>query len=670
MCRLAFFTLCLLACISARAELQVSAFFSDHMVLQRGQDLPVWGQASPGARIEVSFKNSSATAIADASGRWTAELPPQKVGEPGTLSIQSGDTNLEFNNVVVGEVWICSGQSNMQWPVRRANHAKAEIAAADFPAIRLFEVPNRYSVAPETDLEASWQVCSPATVGNFSAVAYYFGRELWQELGVPVGLVSSNWGGTPAEAWTPLSALQARPEFADLVTSYEEAVAQLTTEPDMEARMQSQFDAFTERANALSENPPAPDAAWFDPAAVYPDALPVEPNTPFLAETDGLVHVRKVIALTAEEAARTGARLQLGEIDNFDVAWVNGQRVGSTLLNEPDRDARSAARDYAVPDGVLREEENVLLLQIVDVRRIADFGRNVDAPAIVWPNGERLLLKSGWKMQIVEDIGARPDTLEAKMKDIGSFLWNGMVAPLTPAAFRGVIWYQGESNAERAEQYRLLFPDMIRAWRASWGRGDFPFYFVQLANFDNQPGWPELREAQRETLSLPHTGMAVTIDIGDPQDIHPRNKQDVGRRLALWALADTYGVSEPTGPLGRWPLIGQLFQRPMPHSGPLFSHAWWTGNDVRLHFDHVYEGLQGLGGMPLKGFELAGEDGVFAEASATIEGDTIIVTRSGLRHPAGVRYAWHINPNGNLTNSTGLPASPFKAERPKTPMKP
>lgn len=652
---------CLTMCLSLQAELRVASFFGDHMVLQRDQALPVWGTAEPGQTISITFRNSTASARTDESGQWLAKLPPQKLGQPGSLNIQAGDERVVFNDVLVGEVWICSGQSNMQWPVNRAADAESEIAAADYPSIRLFEVPSRYSIKPKEDVEASWEICSPATVANFSAVGYYFGRKLWRELGVPVGLVSTNWGGTPAEAWTPLPTLEARPDYEALVDDYHEAAKMLTENPDLAAKIEAEFEAFSERADALSVSPPEPDAAIFQPDATVSGWQPVQPDSHFLAETDGLVHVRKVFSLDAAQAAREGARLKLGQIDNFDVTWVNGARVGSTLSDAPG-DPRATFRDYAIPEGTLKSGENVVLLQIVDIRRIADFGRNIDSPKITWPAVDSVALKDGWQMQLIKNIGARPDPLDAKMKDMGSFLWNGMVAPLVPAAFRGVIWYQGESNTARAEQYRTLFPDMITAWRDAWGRGDFPFYFVQLANFANRDGWPELREAQRETLALPNTGMAVSIDIGDSQDIHPRNKQDVGLRLALWALAETYGVTQPTNPFGRLPLLGRLFQRTVPHSGPLFTRAENEGSQIRLYFDHVYRGLETTDEGPVKGFEIAGTDGDFKNAQANIDGDTIVIKHPAISDPATVRYGWDINPDVNLVNSAGLPASPFRTD--------
>jgi sialate O-acetylesterase len=651
----------LLTCLTAHAKLEVHPFFNDHMVLQRDQMLPVWGSATPGAEVTVSFRRSEASTEANAAGDWMVKLPEQKVGSASSLTIQSNGEVIEFEDVLVGEVWVCSGQSNMQWRVDRSMNPEAEVAAADYPMIRLFEVPEKYSIEPQSDVDAEWVLCSPETIASFSAVGYYFGRELWQELGVPIGLVSSNWGGTPAESWTPLEALKSRPDYSELVSGYGEASAMLQNNPDIGATMQANFDAFNERIDAISSNIVEPQASSFDPDLTMPDAVSVEPGVRFLDETDGMVHVRKVFNLSEAQASLEGAQINLGQIDNFDVTWINGVRIGETLAGGPA--PRRQFREYPIPENTLKAGANVVLIQIVDIRNTAHFGYNIETPEIVWAGGQRLGLTEDWSMQLVADAGKRPSNLDAKMRDIGSFLWNAMIHPLKPAPFRGVIWYQGESNTGRGEQYQKLFPDMIQAWRDEWGRDDFPFYFVQLANFSGQDGWPELREAQLMTLDLPNTGMAVAIDIGDKDDIHPKNKQEVGRRLSLWALAETYGATQPSNALGRIPLLGKLFQEPIPFSGPLFDEAEFENDKVEIEFDHVYDGLRTSDGGPLRGFEIAGEDGVFRPAFAEIDdGDEVELSHPDIENPTAVRYAWDINPDANLVNSAGLPASPFRVE--------
>lgn len=623
------------------------------MVLQRGEPLPIWGTASPKDSVTVTFRDDTVTTMADENGYWLAELPPQKVGDPSKLEIKSGEETAVFDDVLVGEVWICSGQSNMEWTVRNSANPDAEIAAANYPSIRLFDIPRTHAASPQENVDAEWVICTPETVESFSAVGYYFGRELWQELQVPIGLVSSAWGGTPAEAWTPLPTLEANPAYGEIVTKYRQMTESLAADPELQDRKQKAYDQFMQTAGELIDSPPKPSAEWFDPGTTFDGAEPVSPDQAFLSETDGLAHVRKVFTLTPEQASAKGARLQLGAIDNYDVTWLNGVALGRT--GRDTNEARNQNRDYPIPDGVLKPGKNVVLIQIVDWYRNASFGGRIEAPKIEWASGKELPLATGWEANTVVDLGPRPETIDRAVRNIGSYLWNGMVAPLAPAAFRGVIWYQGESNSSRAEQYRTLFPDMIEAWRQAWGGRDFPFYFVQLANIKGRDGWPELREAQFMALELPNTGMAVTIDIGNPDDIHPKNKQDVGKRLALWALAETYGKTTPS-------------EEPIPHSGPLYSGSVVDGNEIRVAFDYVYNGLKTRDGEALQGFVIAGKDGEFVPAEARIDGNSVFVSHPQIEAPKAVRYAWSVNPEeANLINSAGLPASPFRTDPPKNP---
>ena len=458
---------------TARADVALPSVFGNDMVLQRGRPVPVWGTAEPNEKVTVQIAGQTKEARTDTKGRWKVTLDALKAGGPHELVVK-GANEIRLTGVLVGEVWVCSGQSNMQWAVARSADAQKEIAAAEHPRIRLLTVPRRPMAEPQTDFEGRWAVCSPKTVPQFSAVAYYFGRRLQRHLDVPIGLINTSYGGTPAEAWTDLAALK------------------------------------------------------------KPHAL-----TPLLKRWKKVMH-----------ANRHRAR-------------------GGQLRVSPHR----------------------------------------------------------------------PSTL-----------WNGMVAPLVPFAIRGVIWYQGESNAGRAEQYRVLFPTMIRAWRKAWGQGDVPFHFVQLANFrprQEAPGesaWAELRETQRLTLAeVPNTGMAVTIDIGEARDIHPKNKQDVGARLARLALAQDYG------------------ERVVP-SGPMFRKMTRDGKRVVLHFDHA-AGLCTQDDEPLTGFAVMDAKKRWSWAKARIEGETVVVEHPEGRKPVHVRYGWADNPACNLANGEELPASPFRTDR-------
>jgi sialate O-acetylesterase len=633
------------ACL--QAKLEVSPFFGPHMVLQRDQPLPVWGTASPGAEVTVTFRDDSVTATAGDDGTWTAKLPPQSLGEPAALEINTSNETVSFEDVLVGEVWIASGQSNMEWSVKRSANPEEEIAAADYPQIRLLTIPKTHSFEPLRTFDAQWQVCSPETVGDFSAVAYFFGRKLWQELDVPIGLVCSSWGGTVAEAWTPLPTLKSNPLYQSAIDKSQKIIREMTENPDAEERRERMRQLWLEKMTDLAENPPVPAEAWFDLSVPIPDSTTATANKSFMNETRGLVQVRAGIELTEAQAQAGSAILKLGRIDEQDVAWINGVEVGRTA--QEGGGVRDVFREYSIPDGTLRAGVNVVVLQIMDRRNSAGFGKDVETMEIVWPDGDRVSLPSEWEKQLVVDLGLRPRALDQDLRNLASVLYNGMIAPLMPAAFRGVIWYQGESNTARANEYRSLFPDLITSWREAWGQGDFPFYFVQLANFDNQTGWPELREAQRSTLALPNTGMAVAIDIGDPDDIHPRNKQDVGLRLALWALANDYGKTQADG-------------SPIPHSGPLFREAVVEDGQIRLRFDHTDGGLKAHGGEALVGFMVAEDGGEFAPAQARIDGKEIIVSHPDMQSPVDVRYAWDINPEANLTNGSELPASPFRTD--------
>lgn len=635
----------LLMPLTLDADLSVASIFSDHMVLQRAQQVPVWGKASPGAEVEVLYRTHSARGEADNAGDWRVTLPQLEVGEADNLVIRSGDQSIVLKDVLVGEVWICSGQSNMMWPLKTSAGAEETIAGSDLPAIRLLVIPRVQSAEPQDSVEAAWQVCSPETTPDFSAVAYHFGRKLFQELDVPIGLISSNWGGSPAEAWTPLSTLRNVPELTDLAAAYDEILEKKARDPNVEAAYQAKVDAYLKAINTLAEAPPAPESSAFDPEADFDADGMVTPGVDFLSKTDGMVSVRTVFFVSLEEAGRRGAVLKLGRIDNFDSTWINGVRVGQTT-NEV-RNARRVPREYPIPDGTLVAGDNVIILQIVDVNQLAHFGKNIEAPLIEWPEGKSVKLPAKWQMRMLEDLGPRPRTFTSISKNTGSFLYNGMIAPLIPFAIKGVIWYQGESNATRAEEYRTLFPAMIRSWRDKWGQGDFPFYFVQLANLERGKTWPELREAQLQTLQVPNTGMVVTIDIGDSDDIHPQNKQDVGERLALWALAKAYKGPES-----------------IVYSGPLFRDAAFIGSEVHLDFQHTDGGLRARDGGKLTGFVISDGEGPFLSARARIENQKVVVSHPEIGNPAAVRYAWSPDPAANLINGAGLPASPFRTDTP------
>ncbi len=442
----------------AAAEVRLPSIIGDHMVIQRDLPVKIWGWADPLEKVAVTLGDRQATTVADALGRWIVVLAPVEGTGPLEMVVTGANT-VKVSDILVGEVWVCSGQSNMQWPVRASNNAEEEIAAAKYPQIRLFTVARNVAKERVDDCQGQWQLCSPETVPNFSAVGYFFGRALHEKLGAPIGLINSSWGGTIAEAWTSA-------------------------------------------------------------------------------------------------------------------------------------------------EGLVKEPDFVPILQ-------------------------------------------RGATFNPKNPNQASVLFNGMINPLIPLAIRGAIWYQGESNCGRAAQYQKLFPAMIRNWRTEWGEGDFPFLFVQLAPYRYGKADPrncaELREAQRLTLqAVPNTGMAVTTDIGNVKDIHPRNKQEVGRRLALWALAKTYGQD-------------------LVYSGPLYKEMKIEDGKIRVFFDHVGGGLVAKGG-PLTHFEIAGADGKFVPAEAIIDANSVVVWNKEVPKPVAVRFGWRDDAEPNLFNTEGLPASPFRTD--------
>jgi sialate O-acetylesterase len=490
----------------AFADVKLPAVFSDHMVLQGGTAVPVWGWADPGETVTVVVAGQTQTATADADGKWSVKLDKLSASEPVMLTVK-GKNTVTVNDVLVGEVWLASGQSNMQLPVNAVINAGEEKASAKYPQIRMFTVAQHPAVAPQTNCEGEWVVCSPETVGDFSAAAYFFGRELHQKRGAPVGLINASWGATPIEAWTSMPRLEGKKEFEPVFKEWEE-------------QMRVPYD---------------------------------------------------------EEKAQAQYKRQM------EVWKINSEK-------------RKAAGN---PAG--------------------------NAPP--------------------EPVNPR------NHKNYPANLFNGMIAPLIPYAIRGGIWYQGENNAhgEFAKLYATQLPLLIQDWRTRWSEGDFPFAWVQLPNFKkptDDPGaasdWAVLRESMLHSLAVPNTGMAIAIDVGDTTNIHPKNKQAVGHRLALWALATVYGEK-------------------IPYSGPLPAGHKIKGDEVSLSFTHTDGGLVAKD-VELKGFAIAGADQKWVWAKARIEGDQVVVSSPEVKSPVAVRYAWADNPDCNLFNGAGLPASPFRTD--------
>jgi sialate O-acetylesterase len=638
---------------SVQADVRVPAIIGDNMVIQSGMKVRIWGRANPGERVTVQINSHTSSANADQQGHWQTFIGPLNAGGPFSLTIK-GNNTLSFRNILVGEVWICSGQSNMEWPLINAKDGARAVTAANYPEIHLFTVEKSTSATPLDEVKGRWVVTTPDTVGQFSAVGYFFGRELYEALKTPIGLIHTSWGGTPAESWTSYEALAANPELKPIIERYQESLKALPERQKDFERAMAQWEQ-----NNIYLDPGNKGEALGYAGDSVSTADWKQMNLPQYIETagldiDGAVWFRKQIEIPQSWAGKDLV-LNLTPIDDYDTTYFNGTRVGGLGRETPD--SYSKPRRYTVAGRLVHAGRNVIAVRVFDAAGNGGFAGGGDmslAPAGA-KNGEVLGLEGPWdyKVEVAftpkhPDWGSRPQAPGPTNQNSPSVLYNAMLVPLTPYAIRGAIWYQGESNAGRAYQYRTLFPLMIRNWRRAWNEGDFPFYYVQLANWQPQKAepaeseWAELREAQSMTLHEPQTGMAVIIDIGDPNDIHPRNKLDVGHRLAVWALAQTY-------------------RQTLEYSGPLYDAHSIDGNQVRIRFTHA-QGLKTSDGEPPRGFAIAGADHKFYWADARIDGQAILVSSSKVTKPVAVRYAWADNPVTSLYNAANLPASPFRTD--------
>lgn len=622
---------------AARAAVTPNPLFTDHAVLQQGLRVPVWGVADAGEVVTVELAGATVSTTAGADGKWLVHLPAMSAGGPFALTI-TGQNRIVLDDILVGEVWVASGQSNMERQLGlRAGQPpivdwQEEVAAAEYPQIRHFQVAQTTSFTPLSTVEGRWEICSPATVQGFTAVGYFFGRDLHLARHVPVGLIHSSRGGTPAESWTSETALRSLPDFAGTA----ERLKSLMADPTAARRQdEAQLTAWF-RANDIGSTAARP---WSDPrldtAAWKAMTVPALWEDSAEPDLNGVVWLRKTFELPTG-VAQAPAELLLGMVDDIDTTWVNGANVGFTF-------GYNVIRKYALPQGMLRPGRNVIAVRVLDTGGGGGIWGEED-PRLVFQGKAGLPpinLSGAWQYRIGMDLQDAPEPPPSfgGDHDAPTVLWNGMIAPLLPYAIRGVIWYQGEGNARREQQYRTLFPALIADWRRAWGQGEFPFLFVQIA--PHREMTPELRDAQLWSWQhTANTAMAVTMDCGDANDIHPARKQPVGARLALAARALAYGEK-------------------LEYSGPVVDTLTVKGRQAVLRFTHVGAGLSAKGG-PLKGFTLAGADKVFHPARASIRGTTVVVTSAAVPRPVAVRYGWANVPEGNLWNQAGLPASPFQ----------
>ncbi|MBI5833180.1 MAG: 9-O-acetylesterase [Armatimonadetes bacterium] len=636
--------LSLTPCVQAQepAKPFVHPLFCDNAVLQRDTVFPVWGWTQPGAQVTVQFAGRTAAAKAQADGKWCAKLGPFSAGGPFELVI-SGPEQAKLTNVMCGDVWICSGQSNMEMGINAIDSPK-DVAAANYPGIRLFMVDNAIDTKPRAVLPGKWKVCTPQSAveggwNGFSAVGYFFGRYLHETLKVPIGLIDSNWGGTIAEAWTSGDSLRKMPDFAEQVQLLENA-------KNGEADLAKAMDGW------WAKNDPGSDAArsW---AAVDADTkafgtmdLPKTWEDGGWGAWDGIAWFRRDVNLSADWAGKE-ATLSLGPIDDRDTTYVNGTKVGAG-------NDWQTPRVYKLPAGLLKAGRNVIAVRVLDTGGGGGIYGQADQMKLSAAGLADGSLAGTWlarRSVSLDKCGSPPAVVGQGNPNYPTLLYNAMIAPLTPYGLRGAVWYQGESNVGRARQYARLMPVLIADWRGKFDNPRMGFYTTQLANFmarqpqPGESGWAELREAQADTAEhVRHSGMAVAIDIGDAGDIHPKNKQDVGKRLALAALARTYGLD-------------------IEYSGPQYRAMTVEGNCARLTMAHVRGGLVAKDG-PLTGFAIKGEDGRWLWAEAVIDGEQVVVCSPLVAKPVAVRYAWADNPACNLYNRAGLPAVPFRTDTP------
>lgn len=624
------------------AEVRLPKLVSDGMVLQRESPLKIWGWASPGEKVALRFLNQSYSTVTHADGGWNILLPRLQAGGPYDMEIR-GNNTITIHNILIGDVWVCSGQSNMEFQMAGSKSLyEADIAGADNIYIRHFTVPRKYTFkGPQADIASgSWQNASPHTVLKFSAVAYFFAKDLYKRYHIPIGLINATLGGSRTESWMSEDALKAFPVHFEEYTRYGDS----TYMANVEAEDRRRISEWNTRASSSDEGYGHQPGYWRDAgtdvAAWDETVLPgrwadVKPGA-----INGVVWYRKDVDVPAAMAVKE-ARLMLGNIVDADSTFVNGVFVGAT-------GNMYIPRAYAIPPKLLKAGKNTIVVRVVNTTGNGGF---IPEKKYALAAGEETIdLNGTWKYRVGVKMEPLAGPTFIMWKPGG--LYNGMIAPLLPYTIKGVIWYQGESNVSRAVEHRTLFPALIQNWRNKWAQGNIPFLYVQLPNFNaSQPlpsesAWAMFRESQSMALSHPNTGMAVAIDVGEWNDIHPLNKKDIGLRLARVAGHKVYG------------------DKKLVYSGPMYKSMKVQGNKIILSFSHVGSGLKTKDGKPLQAFAIAGPDRQFVWAKAVIRKNTVEVWSEAIAAPVAVRYAWADNPEGaNLYNAGGLPAIPFRTDK-------
>ncbi|MBI3720867.1 MAG: sialate O-acetylesterase [Sphingobacteriales bacterium] len=640
--KLSVFICCILFVSCVNAALKLPSILNNNMVLQRDKPIHIWGWANAGQKVTVNFLNKMYTTITDKKGKWNVFLVSAKAGNGGNMIISTTDEKIELKNILIGEVWVCSGQSNMEFELSSFKDFYAdEIKSANNDNIRYITIQNTINNKEQDNVSVkyNWSSVNPQTVVKSSAVAYFFAKKLYERLHVPIGLVISAWGGTPAQSWIDTTVVKQFPNYAEI---YDKSLRNLDLtklaeikEENNKKFQQEKAKVVTEFKNYLSIN--------YDDSKWEATTLPGNWESKGHPDFDGLAAYRIEFNVSKEDAGKE-ATLHLPAIDDIDSTYINGTFLGSqTVWNE--------LRTYKIPANVLVEGKNMLTIWVEDDQGGGGLNSDV-ANYYIETSTTKIELKGKARLKLLLPLlSVLPGVNLSGMQNSPTLLFNGMIAPLLPLSIRGAIWYQGEANADRYVEYRKLFPAMITNWRKRWQQGNFPFLFVQLASYnpnENEPevsDWAFLREAQSMTRKLPNTGMAVTVDVGDKNDIHPKQKKEVGERLAANAFKIVYGYKNEIA------------------AGPALSKAIINKNSIAIQYKNIGSGLM-VKGDALHTFTIAGADKKFYPATATLSGNHINVSSDKVNHPLYVRYAWASSPlDANLYNKEGFPAEPFRTDK-------
>lgn len=634
-----FITLIFPLCHTA-AQISLPRLISDKMVLQRHLPMEIWGWASPGEQVRLSFDGKRYQTRTEPDGKWKISLPSMEAGGPYEMVIR-GKNTVKLNDIMIGDVWLGAGQSNMVLNMERLKEKyPADIAKAAYPMIRNFRIdPKSDPKGPAENLSSGvWETISPETVMEMGGLTFFFARELYERYRVPIGIINSSVGGTPIEAWLSAEAARRFPELEERILRNQDTkfIDSIIRAHELAAVEREIFD------QGMQQNP-----KWFDPdymAEGWRDfSVPGYWEDQGLKDLDGIVWFRKDFQIP-EPMATAPANLYMGRIVDADQTFLNGKQVGQVTYQYP-------PRRYPLPQGLLKTGNNQIVVRVTNYGRKGGFVP--DKPYLLVAGNDTLDLRGGWRYKIGAVFEPRLPSHNFSLQNEPATLYNAMINPLTSFPLKGFLWYQGESNTGNPAPYEQYLKTLISDWRSKWGLGDIPFLYVQLANFmerefePSESKWAELREAQRKALTLPNTAMAIAIDLGKWNDIHPLNKKDLGIRLSLAARKLAYGESQ------------------LVHSGPEYTNHTTRGDTLILEFKHIGSGLQALGEEHLQGFAVAGADKKFVWANAKIKGEEVLVSHPDIPKPPYVRYAWANNPaEANLYNREGLPALPFQTDPP------